>query len=461
MRIEEAIKSVSGFRFVTDQLDFCSAVGRAAMLRQPWLVAKEEVDEETGCVERMLDYAGGHPEEMGRLRSALSHVKEIGGTLKRVADGAVLDDVEFFEVKNFALAVLEVKRALHDFPAVELPDLSMVFSLLDPEHTGVAHFYIYDSYAAELGAMRKRYRAMQLEGRTAEEMADLYAGCVEREDAVREWLSFQLRPYAPAMERDLDALACLDLWQAKARLAETLGLCRPIVQPKGEGSAFVGLFHPEVWECLKQEGKAYQPVDIRLGREVTLITGANMGGKTVLLKSLALAQCLCQFGFYVPAANGAMELVDDVAFSGGDGQNESLGLSSFAAEMTVINGIIRRVREGENLLVLVDEPARTTNPTEGRAIVSALVALMDEAGVLAVVTTHYAGVTGHCRRLRVRGFREELAKEPVTLRNLASFVDYSVVEDEGGEVPMEALRMAEIMGVDEELVRRARIGVRS
>jgi DNA mismatch repair protein MutS2 len=61
------------------------------------------------------------------------------------------------------------------------------------------------------------------------------------------------------------------------------------------------LFNPEVAEALRLKNKKYQPVDINLTDGPALITGANMGGKTVLLKSVALAQYMFQYGFFVPA----------------------------------------------------------------------------------------------------------------------------------------------------------------
>ena len=44
----------------------------------------------------------------------------------------------------------------------------------------------------------------------------------------------------------------------------------------------------------------------------------------------------------------------------------------------------------------------------------------------------------------------------MTLANVTSFIDYSLVEEEREEVPREAIRIAEILGVDGELLEKAR-----
>jgi DNA mismatch repair ATPase MutS len=217
-----------------------------------------------------------------------------------------------------------------------------------------------------------------------------------------------------------------------------------------------------VREALRARGKDFQSVDIAFGDGPTVITGANMGGKTVLLKSVALAQTLFQFGFYLPAAEATVAPVDEVLTSIGDAQDEMSGLSSFAAEMMRLDHIIGRVKAGSRALVLVDEPARTTNPTEGEAIVNALVELLAAHHVAALVTSHYSGIRADAKRLRVKGFSEDMdgAETKITAANIQDYMDYSLVPDDG-RAPREALRIARILGVDEELTARAACRIKS
>nr|MCR4816171.1 DNA mismatch repair protein MutS [Bacteroidales bacterium] len=175
----------------------------------------------------------------------------------------------------------------------------------------------------------------------------------------------------------------------------------------------------------------------------------------VLLKTVGIAQLMAQFGFFVPATTAEVCVVDDVVFCIGDEQNEMNGLSSFASEITKISVILERARQ-ENLLILIDEPARTTNPIEGKAIVQAIATLLDRQPSATLITTHYSQLGLTCRRLRVRGFVEDMADIPLSPDNINRFMDYSLMPDDGDEVPQEALRIASILRCDAELLNTAR-----
>ena len=111
--------------------------------------------------------------------------------------------------------------------------------------------------------------------------------------------------------------------------------------------------------------------------------------------------------------------------------------------------------EKERLLILIDEPARTTNPVEGKAIVQALGDILSRRESFSIITTHYSELGTDCRRLRIAGFREDMANVPISPRNINQFMDYSVVEDSSETVPHEALRIATLLGCDGNLLELA------
>ena len=123
--------------------------------------------------------------------------------------------------------------------------------------------------------------------------------------------------------------------------------------------------------------------------------------------------------------------------------------------MLRIDGIVKQIRKGRRLLVCIDEPARTTNPIEGQAIVNGLVDFLTRHAVPALVTTHYNGIVTAGKRLRVKGFVEEKIQGEVTPGNINRWIDYSLEEDQSDEVPREALRIAALLGVDKELLAEA------
>lgn len=458
MRLKEAINKISGLRYIVGKLELQSAVGRSCLLELPWLESREVIVGELEKTARLIGVLKEDKTLFAGLRSQLGRIKDIGGTVRRLGTKVVLDDLELFELKCFALSVKEIRRFVSVCPVVEVPDLSEVVRLLDPEGTEIPHFYIYDAYSAELAELRAEIRRRKQGGEEGEPVEELYFQSVEFEDRIRERLSGELEKFRESIGQALENVAYLDVLSAKADLALQAGFCRPEIDALHAGTytEYEGLFHPEVREVLREEGKNFQAVDIAVKPGVTLITGANMAGKSVLLKSLALAQALAQFGFYLPAVKARIVPVEEIWTSMGDGQDELKGLSSFAAEMLCVDRIIRTVKAGRYVLVLLDELARTTNPSEGKAIVGGVAGVLSEFRIPALITTHYSGIEAECRRLRVKGFREDRLTGPLTLKNISDCIDYSLVEEKGGEVPQEALRIAEMLGVDRELTERAK-----
>ena len=206
---------------------------------------------------------------------------------------------------------------------------------------------------------------------------------------------------------------------------------------------------------MKIQEKEFQPIDIDIPAKPTVITGANMAGKSVLLKTVALVQAMAQFGFYVPALSAKIVPVEKILISTGDGQDEMRGLSSFASEMLCVNAMIQSIEQGDKLLILIDELARTTNPDEGKAIVCGVIDFLLEKCVHSLITTHYA-IDLKCRKLRVKGFIEHLHNEKITTQNINKFIDYSLEETSENEVPHEAIRIAEIIGVGEAFLHRVK-----
>lgn len=416
-----------GFILAAEGFTLHSAVGRRMLVNLHFMTDRQDILEEYDAMQSAADRA------TDAVRHALCELQDIEGTLVSLANGTVIDDVQLFEVKHLARIAVSVRNA----GFTSIPDVGRVVEILDPDNDDVDTFYIYDSYSSELAAAR---RAM------TEPSAERYAEIAKIEDEVRIRLTKELIPFADSLKTALDELGMTDLRLAKTDFAKSEGLVRPEISDSK--CTFAGLFNIEVRKSLNRRGMKYQPVDISFGQTLTLVTGMNMGGKSVLLKSLAMAQMLCQYGFYVPAAKAEMMLFEDVLMTGGDGENAKDGLSSFAAEICDMDYIVKAVRAGSRIFVLEDELARTTNPFEGRKIVNGMARLMTERNVASFITTHFDGIKGDFRRIRVRGLRQD-AEANGTIEGM---IDYSLVETSDSDVPHEALRVAKLLGADEELL---------
>jgi DNA mismatch repair ATPase MutS len=341
---------------------------------------------------------------------------------------------------------------LHLEQTLPLPDLSEVFNLIDPDHTGVVNFYIYDSYDSRLTPLRRELKSLQEHDGDAARIAELLAEQNDIQQEVCTLLSDMLTHHHANLSAALEQMAYADFLLAKAELNLRWHLVHPRLD---DHVCHHQLVNPRLRDRNEELGLRYQPVSVSVGSGVTLITGANMAGKTVLLKSICTAQLMMQCGMFAPALMAETMLFDDVVTSIGDEQNEMNGLSSYASEITRISDVIKRSKE-EHLLVLIDEPARTTNPIEGKALVQSIATLMEERDSTTMITTHYSQLGIKCRRLRVKGFVDSLVDMPLSAQNINLFIDYSLVTDTSDEAPHEALRIAEMLECDEELIKTAK-----
>ena len=440
MQLKNVIDSPCGLRFMLDKLELQSGFARRWLLDSPMITQGEEIV----AVYDILHQFDTFIREVDKtyidtLLFRLQGLKDIRTTIKNLHNQAVLDDIELFEIKHLAILATDVAKLLDKHgmaDVVKIPALDKVIDILDPDGMKIATFYIYDSYCAELKDLRADMR------QHPENQDDLMLQASELEEGVRKDLSKQLHPFAADIEQAQIALAQIDVNMAKAIQMREMGLVFPLLSNDAT-SQYESMFHPQVKEALATHGRDFQPVDITYAMQPTLITGANMGGKTVVLKTLTLCQLLFQFGFGIPAAAARIAVKDEIYFCIGDEQSVEKGLSSFAAEMKNIDAVIKASRMNKRILALIDEPARTTNPTEGAALVSALLKVLSGKDMSLVMTTHYDIASSEARRLRVKGFEN-------------GEMDYQLVEVQDGEVPHEALNIAQSLGIDSEWINMAR-----
>lgn len=456
MKIRELIKRDAGFQYVADNLECMSAAGRRKLLDTGFTTKAQELEAEWERLQITLAATSPQPQPRAYidLRHCFMQLHDLQGTLASLSCHTPLNEVELFEIKNLSYLTGKARQAVAELgmdKVLPLPDLGEVFSILDPDGTGVVNFYIYDTYDARLAPLRAELRTLQEHGGDPQRIADLLAEQNEVQQKVCIRLCDSLYNHSLLLATALEQMAYGDFLCAKAELCRRWHLSRPSI---GARLQHQQLINPRLKEHNETLGLRYQPVDIVAYNGVTLVTGANMAGKTVLLKSLGTAQLMAQTGMFVPSDAAVIALVDDVVYSIGDEQNEMNGLSSYASEIIKISDIVSRCRK-EKLLVLIDEPARTTNPVEGKALVQSLISILEQSTSISLVTTHYGQLGSNCRRLRVRGFVEDMADVPLTPQNINRFIDYSLEEDTSDEVPHEALRIAEILGCDHELIDSA------
>jgi len=186
----------------------------------------------------------------------------------------------------------------------------------------------------------------------------------------------------------LDALASL----AHAAATSATPVCRPkFVVASGGNKPFFeakGICHPA---GLSGRHGCFVPNDVTLGgREppFLLLTGPNMGGKSTLLRQVALATVMAQVGAWVPAESLSLSPIDAIYVRMGARDHIMSGQSTFMVELSETATMLRRATARS--LVVLDELGRGTATSDGAAIAAAVLShMVSEVGCLGMFATHY------------------------------------------------------------------------
>lgn len=140
-------------------------------------------------------------------------------------------------------------------------------------------------------------------------------------------------------------------------------------------------------------GSSAVPLSLTLGEDARglIITGPNAGGKTIVLKTVALTCLMTMFGLFVEnGGNTQIPIFRDLFIDIGDQQSLENALSTFSGHMQNISQILAKVKK--HSLVLLDEIGSGTEPKEGASLGIALMEAMYQKGALIIATTHYGEI---------------------------------------------------------------------
>lgn len=149
-----------------------------------------------------------------------------------------------------------------------------------------------------------------------------------------------------------------------------------------------GVFHPLL------KGNKIITNSLSLGKEdpkALLISGPNAGGKSILIKAVALSVLMDKLGLLVPCkVEAKIPFLDEVFFQGGDNQSVLDNLSTFSSSLLGIKNITQKATKDS--LVIIDEVGEGTSPKDGEALGVGLLKFFEKVGCLTILTSHFDGL---------------------------------------------------------------------
>jgi len=250
---------------------------------------------------------------------------------------------------------------------------------------------------------------------------------------------------AAVLIAELDALAGL------AETAEKYHYCCPVIH-EGTSIEITEGRHPVIEQTVREED--FVPNDIRMddeSRQLLIITGPNMAGKSTILRQTALTVLMAQMGSFVPAEKAVIGLVDRIFTRVGASDDLARGQSTFMVEMTETANILRHATPRS--LVVLDEIGRGTSTYDGLSIAWAVAeALHDRAGqgVRTLFATHYHELTDLCAT------KPRASNLTIAVREWNDRIIFLRKLSPGGASRSYGIQVARIAGLPESVLERAK-----
>jgi DNA mismatch repair protein MutS len=257
-----------------------------------------------------------------------------------------------------------------------------------------------------------------------------------------------VKTYIPRIQQTAKIVSEIDVYQSFAAVSETRHYVKPSISEERKLLIENGR-HPVVEKVLGSQEYVPNGCHMDEKREMLLITGPNMSGKSTFMRQIALTAIMSQIGCFVPADQAEIPIFDQIFTRIGAADDLISGQSTFMVEMLEAKNAIANATR--NSLILFDEIGRGTSTYDGMALAQAIIEhIHDHIGAKTLFSTHYHELTG---------LEEQLPQ----LKN----VHVSAVEQEGKLVFLHKVKdgpadksygihVAELAALPPELIERAK-----
>ncbi|QPM69252.1 endonuclease MutS2 [Atribacter laminatus] len=258
-------------------------------------------------------------------------------------------------------------------------------------------------------------------------------------DTILLKLANDLRPYLSQLESSFQAMLELDILHAQSQLARKWRAHIPRVGEKD-------LIIKEGRHPLLGEKAVPFSLQISSDKKTMVISGPNAGGKTVLLKSLALIVYLAHCGIPVPVNPGSsLPFYHHLFVDIGDHQDIEQNLSTFTYRLSAFQESLTQL--SSESLYLIDEIGAGTDPNEGSALAIGMIDFLGQQGATCIATTHYPLIKSYVSQ------HPAMISASMEFNPILFQPTYRLLVDEIGE--SYGIKIAENIGIPQPVIKIA------
>lgn len=243
--------------------------------------------------------------------------------------------------------------------------------------------------------------------------------------------------YVPIWHEALIEWGKLEVILKKAKMAVAIDGTKPELAKNSRPVIHIqDGYHPYLAKLWEKDMSDITKFSLSMENGVAVLYGANMSGKTIILRAIGLIQALAQHGFYVPAAKLQFSFISHITLMTGDYQSVNNGLSTFGSE---ISRLSQDLTNKNKILYLLDEIGTGTNPLEGEALAIAILRyLKTKNGSLSFLVSHFPNL---------------IQEDGIKLYETKNF---QLIKIDKASMVYEGISIAESLGLPSSIVNQAR-----
>lgn len=243
-------------------------------------------------------------------------------------------------------------------------------------------------------------------------------------------------------------LSYLDVVTNFAHIATKNSYIKPEITTEGD-IEIIGGRHPIVEQLVGRENFVKNSIVLNNDKNLIILTGPNMSGKSTYMKQVALILIMAHMGCYVPAEYAKIGIVDKIFTRIGASDDLVTGQSTFMLEMSEVANIVNS--STKNSFIILDEIGRGTSTFDGISIATAITEYIhDNIQAKTIFATHYHELTQLESKLnKSANFRIEVKEDEKEILFLREIV-------KGGADKSYGIEVARLAGLPREILDRAK-----